>query len=280
MSTPSAAALPDPHASRAVLIAAHYRSQRGVPKIAAGARELAGLLRDERVWGLPAGNCALLEDPDTADEVVGAIGSAARGVGRGGRLLVYFAGHGHRDAEGGLCLGVRHTDPRDLPSSALRVDSIGLPVGNDDVVVLDCSYAGSARRVATAGAILGATGADRRVATFPDGSPHTAFTDALLDVLRSGVVGGGDLLDARMIHDAISANLAKLPVPRPFLHLAGDRGLRPVVRNAAAGGSRGPRADSARLSDGWSRPGARRDPAAGVRDLLLRYDGRAVAELT
>ncbi|MEU4447354.1 P-loop NTPase fold protein [Actinosynnema sp. NPDC050801] len=221
-----------------MLIAAHYRVQRGLPKVAAGARDLAALLRDERLWGLPAQNCTVLEDPDTVEEVVGAIRSAARAVGRAGRLLVYFAGHGHRDDQGVLYLGVRGTDPDDLRSSALRFDSIGLPVGSaDDIVILDCSYAASASRLSTLGgiAVLGATGHDRRLATFTDGSPQTAFTDALLEVLRRGVVGAGGLLDVGTIHLAIRAKLANRPVPPPSLYVPDDGGMRPVVRNVAAG---------------------------------------------
>ncbi|MCE6994627.1 KAP family NTPase [Saccharothrix sp. S26] len=235
MSTPSAA-LPDPAASRAVLIAARYRLQRGQPKIAAGARELALLLRDGRLWGLPAANCTLLEDPGTAAEVVRAIESAAAAVGDAGRLLVYFTGHGYRDDHGVLYLGMRDTDPGDLRSSALRFDSTGLPMSDDDIVILDCSYAVPARRPATrsGGTILGATGHDRRVATFTDGSPDTAFTDALLDVLRRGVVGGGRFLDIGTIHLAIREKLANRPVPSPSLHVGSDRGVRPVVRNLAA----------------------------------------------
>ncbi len=243
MPTPTAARLPDPATSRAVLITARYRLQRGQPKVASGARDLALLLRDERLWGLPAQNCAVLEDPGSADEVVRAIRSAGRAVGAAGRLLVYFAGHGFRDDRGALHLGVRGTDPDDLRSSALRFDSIGLPMSEDDVVVLDCSYAASAWRSTTVGrgAVLGATGHDRRVATFADGSPHTALTDALLDVLRRGVVGGGRLLDVGTIHLAIRAKLVNRSVPSPTLHVAG--GVRPVVRNVAVaepGG--GPRA--------------------------------------
>ncbi|WP_461125111.1 caspase, EACC1-associated type [Saccharothrix stipae] len=244
MSTPTAAGLPDPTASRAVLIAAHYRVQRGLPKVAAGARDLAALLRDERLWGLPARNCTVLEDPDTVEEVLGAIRSAARAVGDAGRLLVYFAGHGHRDDQGVLHLGVRGTDPDDLRSSALRssalrVDSIGLPMAAaDDIVILDCSYAASAGRLSTLGgaAILGATGHDRRLATYTDGSPQTAFTDALLEVLRLGVVGGGGLLDVGTIHLAIRAKLANRPVPPPSLYVPDDGGIRPVVRNVAGTG--------------------------------------------
>ncbi|WP_146173975.1 caspase family protein [Saccharothrix carnea] len=243
MSTPTAG-LPDPATSRAVLITAQYRLQRGRPKVAAGARDLARLLRDERLWGLPAENCTVLEDPGTAGEVVRAIRSAAGAVGTEGRLLVYFAGHGYQDDHGGLYLGVRDTDPGNFRSSALRFDSIGLPMSEDDVVMLDCSYAGNAgwSAVSGRGVILGATDADRRVATFSDGSHHTAFTDALIDVLRLGVVNGADYLDAPTIHEAIRAKLVNRPVPQPVCHVMGDGGLRPVVRNAnSCSGTTAPR---------------------------------------
>ncbi|MEU7602214.1 hypothetical protein [Streptomyces sp. NPDC041003] len=89
--------LPDPAASRAVVIgSAAYRHLAALPAVEANVKDLAAELCDATVWGLPEQHCTLVLDPQHPAELLDPVNRA--GEEATDTLLVYYAGHGMRDA--------------------------------------------------------------------------------------------------------------------------------------------------------------------------------------
>ena len=90
--------LPDPAASRAVLIgAAAYAS---LPELKPVAQNLSGLrdvLCDPDLWGLDPGACTVVADPEDPADIVDPVADAARGASD--TLIVYYSGHGLLDSD-------------------------------------------------------------------------------------------------------------------------------------------------------------------------------------
>ena len=71
--------LPDIHRSRSVLIGvSRYQSLGQLEAVHNNLSALSKVLQDERVWGLPPGNCVVVEDPISATEALDPITAAAR----------------------------------------------------------------------------------------------------------------------------------------------------------------------------------------------------------
>jgi putative AlgH/UPF0301 family transcriptional regulator len=244
------APLSDPHHSRVVLVGAStYAHLPQLPTVAANLSGLSGVLTDPLLWGLPPEHCRVVSDPKTPQQVERALRAAAAASSVGGLLLVYYAGHGVvDDRTGELHLAVEQTD-REAPYATavpyewIRRGVLASPASRR-VVILDCCYAGraiSGMGELTAVAdeveidrtcVLVATSPNRAAVAPPD-EPYTAFTGALLDVLRAGVPGGPDPLDVATVYDEVVRIQRRRGRPRPELRArnAGERVS--LVRNAA-----------------------------------------------
>jgi hypothetical protein len=256
--------LPDPTRSRAVLIgAARYDSASlpDLPAVANNLTELRNVLTDPGWGGFSPDRCTVLPDPTSLRDVYQAIrrdAMAAEDV-----LLIYFAGHGltglrHHQ----LYLALSDTHPELLPVTALdygllREMLLDSPALNQ-VVILDCCYSGRAvddvmaaaeqavlGQVEIAGAyVLAATSANL-IARASPGAPYTAFTGELLNLLRTGVTGGQDLLSLGLIYRQLRQVMAAKGLPVPHQRGTGTADLLALVRNAAR--NRGARISDRRL---------------------------------
>ncbi|MFM9500056.1 caspase, EACC1-associated type [Streptomyces galilaeus] len=119
-----------------------------MPAAAAGARHLAGLLRDPSVWGLAEEHVTVIGSTTPVEQVLGAVRDAA--LGAEDTLVVYFAGHGLRDRSERLYLALTAADadyPQigTLPYLQLRdvIRQSGYRAKHR-VTVLDCCYSGIA----------------------------------------------------------------------------------------------------------------------------------------
>lgn len=103
--------LPDTGRSRAVLVGVgRYQVLGDLGSVHNNLPALARSLRDERLWGLPLGNCVVVEDPAWATDVLDPIAQAAREATD--TLLLYYAGHGLVDPRRGeLHLALVGSDP-------------------------------------------------------------------------------------------------------------------------------------------------------------------------
>ncbi|MFD9813402.1 transporter substrate-binding domain-containing protein [Streptomyces sp. NPDC059080] len=221
--------LPDPEASRAVLVGtSHYQHLEQLPAVSNNLRALAGLLSGPLSLQLPAQHVTVVENPAAAHTVVRRVRQAAAEATD--TLVVYFAGHGLIDPQDMLSLALPHTEfgrietglPYDWLRRVLLLDSRA----ERHVVILDCCYSGlalgrmSASRdladqAAVEGSFLLAATAETRTALAPVGDTYTAFTGTLLDTLRHGIPGGPALLDLGTIYRHLRLTLGARGHPVP-----------------------------------------------------------------
>ncbi|MFD0689990.1 caspase, EACC1-associated type [Actinomadura fibrosa] len=247
--------LPDPSASRAVLIGTSrytHPSLGDLPAVTANLAALAGLLRSPEVWGLPASHCVVVADPATAAEMMGPIVRAAAEATD--TLLVYYAGHGLvARLASELHLTLTGSERANASYSAvsygvLREELAGARAERQ-VVILDCCYSGqalgrmgggdSAETVADEAVIEGtcliAAASENRTAVSVPGERYTAFTGELLGVLGRGVPGKGPYLDLDTLAGEIRASLRAKQRPLPQTRVR-NTASRLAFRNRAFDG--------------------------------------------
>jgi hypothetical protein len=224
------AALPDPGHSRAVLIgASSYHHLEHLPAVRNNLTGFRDILIDPALGGLPADKCTVLEEPPSGLDLYKALRTAAAPAED--MLLVYFSGHGRTGDRNELYLCLPDTDPDLLSFTALAYNDLRKAVADGratkKVVILDCCFSGRAvadlagdeetivGQVGIEGSyILTATPANA-VALAPPGQRYTAFTGTLLDLLRTGIPGGRELLTFSDIFPELKRTLTSRQLPPP-----------------------------------------------------------------
>jgi hypothetical protein len=251
------ARLADRSASRAVLIGIHgYAAGGGLAQLPAVERNITALrdaLCDEAVWGLTAAGCRVLGPEADGSDVMRAIDAAVNEATD--TLLIYYAGHGllHPDRPADLHLALHDSNEqqmwRALPYAHIRdeVRSAYRRRGLKCAVVLDCCFSGaaveggmSARATLLKQAadidgvcVLTSSAATELAYSLP-GEELSAFTGAMLGLLRTGVLGAGPELDFGTVHARLHRLLSTREHPQhPQLgaHNSGERIA--VFRNPA-----------------------------------------------
>ncbi|MEU9998951.1 caspase family protein [Streptomyces sp. NPDC050848] len=255
------AGLPDPSASAAVLIGtSSYLHLPQLPAVETNVTDLAAVLQDPTVWGLPGAHTLTVVEPETPAALLDPVYAA--GERASDTLLVYYCGHGLRDSDSadlyvGLTgsregLGYTAVEYRHLRAAILASQA------RRKIVILDCCFSGRAARtlstphaLAAQAGVQGAyvlTASPRdHVALAPDGERHTAFTGELLHVLTRGLPDEPETLDLETLYRAVDARLRSKNRPLPQRSQENDIGRLPLVRNraqAAPGGSAGPVIDA------------------------------------
>jgi hypothetical protein len=276
-----AASLPDPLASRAVLIGTDsYRDMEHLPAVARNLDRLSGLLVSPDLWGLPPENCAVLRNPGSPAEVLDLIHEAAAAARD--TLVVYYAGHGLCDPDtDDLYLSLPESGMSRL-YSAVRFDDVRRELVNargaaSKVVILDCCYSGRAMaggmsgpaemadQARIEGTYLMTASADTVKAQAPVGEEFTAFTGELLGVLDQGLPDGPDLLNLETLFWHVRKELVAKRRPVPQQRAGNDGGMIVLGRNRRGAPSRG-RADAAAAPAHRALP----DPPPGSEQLLRR----------
>lgn len=242
-----------------------------LPAVRNNLEDLASVLKDPGLWGLPEEYCVLLPDPVESSEVAAVLDETAREAED--TFLVYFAGHGLVDGPTGeLVLATRGTNrsrPRytGTPYDWVR-EIVGRSRAQRRVTILDCCFSGRATRamadpssvvigqIDIEGAYVLASSPANSVSIAPANARNTAFTGGLLHVLRDGVADGPPhlTLDDLYQHTLLSMVRAGRPTPT---RLGNDMiGDLPLVRNAWTG--------LRRLLAGGRRPAPVERPSAPV----------------
>lgn len=247
--------LPDPAASRAVLIgSASYQHLEQLPAVGSNLRDFADALRDPLLWGLPERHCTVVADPQDPSTMLDPVHRA--GDEATDTLIVYYSGHGLRDADS-ADLYLALTGSRDNTGyTAVAYEHLRTAVRGSRarrrIVVLDCCFSGRAARtlsgdetaLATQVAVDGAyvlTASPRdRVALAPDGEPHTAFTGELLSVLSLGITDGPELISLDTLYRVLDERLRAKNRPLPQRSQENNVGQLPLVRNRARTGHETP----------------------------------------
>lgn len=242
--------LPDPRRSRAVLIGiSTYTYLDNLPAVRNNVTELRAVLTDPALGGLPADKCRILNDPPSPVDLYRALRKDAEAAED--TLLVYFAGHG---LTGGarnelfLCLPDSHRRD-ELSFTGLAYEQVREAVGESraikKVVILDCCFSG--RALATQAGyedtIVGQVGIEgtyiltatprNAVALAPPGARYTAFTGALLELLRTGIPGGPELLTPAVIFPTLKHTLTSRRLPPPHQQGSGTITHLAFARNTA-----------------------------------------------
>lgn len=221
--------LPDPGASRAVLIgSSRFDHLEPLPAVANNLAALAEVLALPTSWGLRPEHCVILANPGSADEVMAALRAAS--LEARDTLLVYYAGHGLVDLQSRLQLALPKSQ-QDWPESSLHYEWLRQAVlagrSERQVLLLDCCFSGLALgtmaggppklvdHASVEGSYLLAASSETSAALAPPGETYTAFTGQLLEVLRSGIVGGPELLELDAVYRYLKASLAAQSRPEP-----------------------------------------------------------------
>jgi methionyl aminopeptidase len=243
--------LPDPSASQAWLIGTSRHTAEpelpDLPSVANNLTDLGAVLTKPRQWGLPPENCTTLLDPMRPPEVVRSLRRAASSATD--TLLIYCSGHGLLDKDGSLFLALSETslDRELLKYTALAVGDIRNAMRNspaaNKILILDCCYSGRAIAAMTdtqssitaaleiGGAVTLAAAPATKVAISPPGARNTAFTAALLTVLRRGIAYGPELLTVDLIYEQLRSRLLVDGYPLPQIQSLNTAHRLALVRN-------------------------------------------------
>ncbi|MCZ4099790.1 caspase, EACC1-associated type [Streptomyces sp. H39-C1] len=138
--------LPDPGASRAVLIgSSQFDHLEPLPAVTNNLAALAEALASPTSWGLRPEHCVILANPGSADEVMAVLRAAS--LEARDTLLVYYAGHGLVDLQSRLQLALPKSQ-QDWPESSLHYEWLRQAVlagrSERQVLLLDCCFSGLA----------------------------------------------------------------------------------------------------------------------------------------
>lgn len=230
--------LPDPTRSRAVLIGVdRYQHLDDLPGVRNNVHRLAALLRDRKVWGLPAEHCLVLSNPESYEELLDEVHTAANAAEEA--FLLYFAGHGLLSSHGNLHLALPKSDNerlyRAVPYDSLRHEMVDTCTALSRVIILDCCYSGRALQgymnpaaevadlADVEGTYLMTASSETQLAWAPEGEEFTAFTGELVKALSEGVPGAADPLQMGSLFHHVRRELKAKgrPVPQQRTRNAG-----------------------------------------------------------
>ncbi|MET9430133.1 ABC transporter substrate-binding protein [Streptomyces sp. NPDC003036] len=243
-------ALPDPAASRALLIGVHaYRTLTDLPAVEQNLTGLAQAFTDPDLWGLPSSHCVTLAQPASAQAVLDTLTRVAQSAED--TLVIYYGGHGLTDPYSDeLYLALPDSDQERL-YTALSYDWVRRALldprvrARRKVVILDCCYSGRALvggmsatdQVADHADIDGtsllAASAETRRALSPPGERYTAFTSELITALTEGIPDGPELLDMDTLYRHVYGRLAAKARPLPQQRNRNAGGRIALARNRA-----------------------------------------------
>jgi WD40 repeat protein len=207
----------------------------GIPSAATSAAEVARALTER--CGVDADHLRTVIDPADPMTLGAAVARAADEAA--GVLVFYYIGHGLVSAHGELHLATVATDDavrglayKALPFAVVR-DAVSACRARVIVIVLDCCFAGRAdgplgragddgfTAAQVRGSYLLAAAAHDEQALAPDGEPCTAFSGALVELLREGDPRGPRWLTLDHAYRYLARALPARGLPRPRRHATG-----------------------------------------------------------
>ncbi|MFD0410460.1 caspase family protein [Kitasatospora sp. NPDC127116] len=242
----------DPQRSRIVLVGTPAYTDPGlpdVPVVANNVTDLAAVLTDAELGGFDPRHCAVAPSTASVEQVGDLLVQAAEEAED--LLLFYYSGHGllgprRRD----LYLSLAGTRPGRLAFTALPFDAVrDACLGSraaSRVVILDSCFSGRAigdtladdavlGQLEVAGTYTLTSAPANRTALILPGERHTAFTERLLHLLRTGTPAAGPLLSLGDIYRHLHARLRSEGLPEPQQRGTATADLLGLARNRRFG---------------------------------------------
>jgi glycine betaine/choline ABC-type transport system substrate-binding protein len=243
--------LPDHARSRAILVGTSEYADESFGPLPAAENSLKGLsqiLADERLCGWPAERITALLNPGNGPQLLMNLREWAQGTEE--VLLLYYVGHGTISPSGELCLTLpdtdfNHPDLTGIEYRHIRSALLDSPA-RIKVVILDCCFSGRAiealcneKDIADVADIRGAytvTASDQaaHVPPLPEQAGKcTSFTGEFLDLVRTGIPDGPEMLTLNMIYTHLRSRLQGLQLPTPNQRGVDTAGEFAFTRNGA-----------------------------------------------
>ncbi len=265
--------------SRAILVSNATYLDSEIPDLpaAVGCTSAMEAVLTSELCGWPAGRVQSFIDVSAPDEMARHLVKMVKGVQD--VLLLYYVGHGMRTASGQLALALRRSssDPDLLPYTAVLYSHIaqilrGCPAVTK-LIILDCCHAELANKAnyqfqstdidaepVDGLYFIGASKLwEKAKSPLNGGLPY--FTEAFIQVVRTGIPGKPSQLTIDQIFTELRARLLRANLPEPVQSGFRDAHHWPFARNAA-------------------RPETHRDPdreLAFIYERLAESEGRRAA---
>ncbi len=191
-----------PSSTLAILIGiSKYFDYEDISPAPNNVKELAEILKNKTIFGLPEKNIKTIIEGDSDDIQELLIEYTEDAVDKGIKtLLLYYVGHGIRSRKGNYYLGTGNTRKRLVSGdrgSAISYDAIKDIVKDSrvpkSIIILDACYSGLAVQgegfddLETKGAYTITSSDSKEVSFFDKDEPLTYFTKELIEVLQKGV---------------------------------------------------------------------------------------------
>ncbi|MFI5593017.1 caspase domain-containing protein [Amycolatopsis sp. NPDC051758] len=238
---------PDLRRSSAVLVgtsvyAANVTGLHNLPSVDNNLTDLTSTLTDPAVFGLPPSQCLTIRNAPDARSVFRTLRQYA--MSTEDTLIVYFAGHGLLSHNNDLYLSLSGTDPDELQVSALQYQLLREILVNsratNRILILDCCFSGNATEgmsnapsLNIAGTYIVAATPPTEMALAPIGERHTAFTGALLELLRRGIPQGPTKLTLSDLYGHLWNALNERGLPQPQQRTTGHTADLAMFHNTA-----------------------------------------------
>jgi glycine betaine/choline ABC-type transport system substrate-binding protein len=243
--------LPDYARSRAILVGTSEYGDESFGPLPAAANSLKGLseiLVDDRLCGWPAERVTALLNPGNGSQLVMSLREWAQDTEE--VLLLYYVGHGTISPAGELCLTLpntefNHPDVTGIEYRHIRSALLDSPA-RIKVVILDCCFSGRAiealcseKDIADVADIRGAytiTASDQAAHVPPlseQAHKCTSFTGEFLDLIRTGIPDGPEMLTLSMIYSHLRTRLQGRQLPAPNQRGIDTAGEFAFTRNGA-----------------------------------------------
>ncbi|MFF2189909.1 esterase-like activity of phytase family protein [Streptomyces sp. NPDC058155] len=227
----------DPNRSTCVLIGVdNYTHLDSLRSVRRNLTELRAALSDNEIWGIPDDRITTVSNPGTPSELVGPIREAAKQAED--TLIVYYAGHGLLDRHDQKLHLTLPDSAEDQPYTSVRADDVRHAIRENGsalrrVLILDCCFSGQVLTQMSAadrgvrggkvavemlrdveGSYVMTSAPRDRPSHAPDPMSCTAFTGALVDIMRQGIPDGPGMLGLHALFEGVKARIAGM---RPAL---------------------------------------------------------------
>jgi hypothetical protein len=216
-----------------------------MPAIGRNLADLTDLLADSRYGGFERSRIHTFLNPQ--HDVAGHLAEIAEATTD--TLLVYYAGHGVVPSDGQLYLCLPTTRSRremysSVPYHQIRRALVDSPA-RKKIVILDCCFAGraiewmadsnglAAGQLDVTGTYLLTATSATRPAHIPEGARNSAFTAALLELLRDGAHDSGSMIRIADLYPWLLRTLRGRGLPSPQQRGSDTIGDLALARNPA-----------------------------------------------